>query len=110
MFGLWDTVPHSSAGESYLESLDSISYVLTIGSECWCWFGGVWKKEMKRTFNEVLVRAKHFHTPTFLINPLQVDTVIPTLQTPKLRLTEMPGGKRIESEPFSRASCASVPV
>lgn len=38
----------------------------TLGSE-WDWgcFGGVWKKQMRRTFNEVLVRCEHFHIPTF---------------------------------------------
>lgn len=35
----------------------------TTGSECWCCFGGVWKKE--RTSNEVLADAKHRHTPTY---------------------------------------------
>lgn len=73
---------------------------LTAGSECWCCFGGVWQKEMKRTFNEALVRAKHFTHLHFNQSARQVDTYTHFTDAD----TEAHRGVRGKTEPFSGAA------
>lgn len=91
LFGRW------GARESYAQHMD----FLTRGSECWCCFGGVWQKEMKRTFNEVLVRAKHFTHLHLNQSARQVDTYIHFTDAE----TEAYRGVWRKTEPFS---CAAV--
>lgn len=80
---------------------------LTMGSGVWCCFGGVWQKEMTRTFNEAPGRAKHFAHLHFNRSARQVDTYTHFTDAD----TEASRGVWRKTEPFSGAvgsACGGV--